>query len=127
MHGSEVYITIGLDKNGDVVEVRLKGGDAIRPKDSPSGPLEKGREAPGCEKVLKILVHELLTCGTKKADDPGIATVTGSGSGMKSNGGSDSGGGTESSGGSDSGGGTGGGTDPCCYRDPATGRIWCWC
>jgi hypothetical protein len=20
-----------------------------------------------------------------------------------------------------------GGTDACCYRDPGTGRMWCWC
>jgi hypothetical protein len=20
-----------------------------------------------------------------------------------------------------------GGTDPCCFRDPRTGNVWCWC
>ena len=111
MEAGEVYVTIGLDKHGDIVEVRLKGGDAIRPKDSPRGPLQKGLGAPGCEEVVKMLVHELLACRKKTSEGSGAGQGGGSGSGGSGSGGS----------------GSGSGTDPCCYRDPATGRIWCWC
>jgi hypothetical protein len=105
MVSTEVYVTIGLDKQGNVVEVRLKGGDPIRYRESPRGLLREGGSAPGCEEVLKTLVHELLTC--KKKEGKGGTGTGGSGTGTGS--------------------GTGSGSDPCCYRDPATGRIWCWC
>ena len=29
--------------------------------------------------------------------------------------------------GSGKGKGKGRGTDPCCFRDPRTGYVWCWC
>lgn len=89
---ADVYVTIGLDKAGNVVEVRLRGGDPIQPKESKAGPMREGGEAPGCEQIVKTLQHELLLCRKKKTppDTPPV-------------------------------------TDPCCYRDPATGRVWCWC
>ena len=94
MQSDDVYITIGLDKKGNVREVRVNGKE-ISPRESHGGPLREGETAPGCEEVVKRLAHELLTCrkkGEKPPTDPG-----------------------------------GGGSDPCCYRDPASGRIWCWC
>ena len=94
MQSDNVYITIGLDKKGNVQEVRVNG-TKIDPREGHVGPLPEGGNAPGCEEVVKKLVHELLTC-KKKADKP----PTGPG---------------------------GGGSDPCCYRDPASGRILCWC
>jgi hypothetical protein len=95
-----VYVTIGLDKKGNVVEVRVDGRP-IEPRQGPDGLLRDGGSAPGCEEVVQRLVHELLTC--RKKGQPGSGTGTGSG------------------------GGSGSGTDPCCYRDPNSGRIWCWC
>ena len=94
---SNVYVTIGLDKKGDVVEVRVNGG-VIEPKEGKRGVLERGAGAPGCEEVVKSLVHELLTCG-KKGTHPGTPPPPPNEPG----------------------------SDPCCYRDPGTGRIWCWC
>ena len=94
MQSGNVYITIGLDKKGNVQEVRVNG-NVIEARDSRIGPLHEGGNAGGCEEVVNRLVHELLTCrkkGDKPPTDPG-----------------------------------GGGSDPCCYRDPASGRIWCWC
>lgn len=94
MATSNVYITIGLDKKGNVQEVRVDG-KVIEPKETPKGRLNEGGEAPGCEKILKRLEHELLVC--RKRDrtppTPGTPPVE----------------------------------DPCCYRDPQTGRLWCWC
>jgi hypothetical protein len=94
MQSANVYITIGLDKRGNVQEVRVNG-EAARQYDGKPGLLREGGSTPGCEQVIKTLVHELLTCkkkGDKPPTDPG-----------------------------------GGGSDPCCYRDPGTGRVWCWC
>jgi hypothetical protein len=94
MESSNVYVTIGLDKKGNVVEVRVDGRP-IEPRQGPEGPLREGAGAPGCEEVVKRLVHELLTCrkkgsGSKPPPPPPVE-------------------------------------DPCCYRDPQTGRVWCWC
>jgi hypothetical protein len=91
---SEVYVTVGLDKQGNVVEVRA-AGQIIEPKEGARGLLQPGGNAPGCEEIVKILVHELLTCG-KKGSHPGTPPPPP-------------------------------GSDPCCYRDPQTGRLWCWC
>ena len=88
------YITIGLDKKGNVQEVRVNG-EVIRPREGNAGLIHEGGSTPGCEEVVGRLVHELLTC-KKRGDKPPT----------------------------DSG---GGGSDPCCYRDPITGRMWCWC
>lgn len=106
---TDVYITVGLDKKGNVVEVRVKG-EPIKPKETSQGLLRQGASAPGCEEVVKRLVHELLVC-RKKGDKPRTGTGTGYGAG--------SGTGSEP--------GPVPGSDPCCYRDPATGRLWCWC
>jgi hypothetical protein len=94
MQNGNVYITIGLDQKGNVQEVRVKG-EVIRPYEGNAGLMPEGAGAPGCEQVVKRLVHELLICkkkGDKPPTDPG-----------------------------------GGGSNPCCYRDPNTGRMWCWC
>jgi len=116
MENSEVYVTVGLDKKGNVVEVRLRGKDPIKPRGGKPGLLRDGAVAPGCEKVARYLVHELLVC--QKKGHPGGTGEEGSGSDTDYDPGSDS----------DSGnGGSGSGSDPCCYRDPFTGRIWCWC
>ncbi len=88
---STVYITVGLDKSGNVVEVHA-GGRRIDPQESKTGPTREGEEVPGCEQIVKRLEHELLMCRKKKTP-PETPPVT----------------------------------DPCCYRDPATGRVWCWC
>ena len=90
---NNVYVTIGLDKSGSVVEVHVDGR-TIEPKKSAPGPGRVGDGAGDCEQIVKTLVHELLTCG-KKNPKPGPTTPPP--------------------------------TDPCCYRDPITGRIWCWC
>jgi hypothetical protein len=94
MQNGDVYITIGLDKSGGIVEV-IVNGESLRARETPPGPLKRGGRAPGCEEVIDTLVHELLTC-RKKGKDP-IPPPT-----------------------SDP-------TDPCCIRDPRTGRVWCWC
>lgn len=86
---SNVYVTIGLDKSGAVVEVQVNGR-TIEARQGKAGPTREGDEAPGCEQIVKTLQHELLLC-RKKGGDPKPPT------------------------------------DPCCYRDPITGRIWCWC
>jgi hypothetical protein len=91
MQASGVYITVGLDKSGAVVEVHVDGRK-IEPKESKPGPLDRN-EAPGCEEIAKTLAHELLFCRKKKPQQPPSPPPT----------------------------------DPCCYRDPVTGRIWCWC
>lgn len=104
MENSEVYVTIGLDKKGNVVEVRLNGKDPIKPREGKAGLLRDGAVAPGCERVARYLVHELLACQKKGRT-----------------------GGTGEESGSDTYDEPGSGTDPCCYRDPFTGRIWCWC
>ena len=75
MQSDNVYITIGLDKKGNVQEVRVDG-KKIEPRESHGGELREGGNAPGCEEVAKKLVHELLTC-KKKGDKP----PTGSGGG----------------------------------------------
>ena len=95
-----VYITISLDKKGNVVEVRVDG-QPIEPRQGPAGLLHEGAGAPGCEKVVERLVHELLTCQKRGKPESDTGTVSGGGSGK--------------------------GSDPCCYRDPNSGRIWCWC
>jgi hypothetical protein len=92
----EVYVTIGLDKHGDVVDVRLKGGAALAPVNGQRRRLETGSGAPEGEKVL------LLTSRTKNADHSGIRTETAAD------------------------GETGLAAGRCCVVDPATGRIWCW-
>lgn len=89
MEDSRVYVTIGLDKSGSVVEVQVNGR-RIEPKESKAGRTREGEGAPGCEQIVKRLEHELLICGKKTPPAPPP-------------------------------------TDPCCYRDPVTGRIWCWC
>jgi hypothetical protein len=94
MADSKVYVTIGLDKSGSVVEVRVNG-EAIRYRESKPGLTHEGDGLPGCEQIVKLLVHELLTCRKKTPPTPPGPTPPP--------------------------------TDPCCYRDPATGRIWCWC
>jgi hypothetical protein len=91
MAASNVYVTIGLDRAGSVVEVRVNG-EIIEPKESPGGPSRVGEGAPGCEQIVKRLEHELLMCRKKKTPPDTPPPI-----------------------------------DPCCYRDPATGRIWCWC
>ena len=101
MQSSDVYITVGLDKQGNVQEVRVNG-EPIRPKEGPRGLLQDGESAPGCEEIVKRLVHELLTC-RKKGSKPDTGTGTGPAPDP------------------------GWGRNPCCYRDPVTGRIWCWC
>ena len=103
MASSDVYITVGLDKHGNVQEVRVNGRP-IEPKESRPGLLGPGGGAPGCEEIVTRLVHELLTCrqkGSKPGTPPGTGTSPSPSPAP--------------------------GTDPCCYRDPATGRIWCWC
>ena len=103
MQSGNVYITIGLDKQGNVQEVRVTG-EVIRPYESKPGLVPEGGSTPGCEQVVQKLVHELLTC-KKKGDKPT----------------------TPPGGDNPPGGGGGAGSDPCCYRDPGTGRVWCWC
>jgi hypothetical protein len=90
MQSSNVYVTIGLDKSGSIVEVQVNGR-RIEPREGKPGPTRDGDEAPGCEQIVKRLTHELLTC-KKRGPSPTPPP-----------------------------------TDPCCYRDPITGRIWCWC
>jgi hypothetical protein len=92
MAATGVYVTVGLDKSGSIVEVRVNGR-TIEPKEGKAGPTREGDEAPGCEEIAKRLVHELLVCRKKKPGQPPPPPVT----------------------------------DPCCIRDPMTGRIWCWC
>lgn len=96
---SDVYVTIGLDKKGNVVEVRVNGR-AIEPRKGPEGQLREGAGAPGCEEIVKRLVHELLTCRKKREPAPSPTPTPSP---------------------------TPDTTDPCCYRDPQTGRVWCWC
>jgi|tagenome__1003787_1003787.scaffolds.fasta_scaffold19761642_2 hypothetical protein len=95
MQSSNVYVTIGLDKHGSVVEVRLNGGQPIAPREGKPGPVDEGGSAPGCEQVMKKLMYELLTCRKKTPEPTPVPTPPP--------------------------------TDPCCIRDPITGRIWCWC
>jgi hypothetical protein len=92
MQSSDVYVTVGLDRKGQIVEVSVNG-KPLKPRETPPGLLRKGGSAPGCEEVINMLVHELLTC-RKKGDKPRPTPGT---------------------------------TDPCCIRDPQTGRVWCWC
>lgn len=101
MQPSDVYVTVGLDKKGNVVEVRVDGR-TIEPRQGVAGPLERHGTAPGCERVLAVLVHELLTCGKKESGKPPESSGTGDAP-------------------------YGPGSDPCCYRDPRTGKVWCWC
>lgn len=93
MQSGDVYVTIGLDKKGHIVEVQVNG-KALEPRETPPGPMRRGEKAPGCEEVIETLLHELLTCRKKSQPTP-IPTP--------------------------------GTTDPCCIRDPQTGRVWCWC
>ena len=104
MQSSDVYITVGLDRQGNVQEVRVNG-KMVEPKISRPGLVEQGETAPGCEEIVKRLVHELLIC-RKKGSKGDSAPGTGPASTPPE---------------------PGTGSDPCCYRDPATGRIWCWC
>jgi hypothetical protein len=92
MAASGVYVTVGLDKSGSIVEV-IVNGEPIKYRESRQGPSKEGDSAPGCEQIVKMLVHELLTCRKKTPPGQPPPPVT----------------------------------DPCCIRDPATGRIWCWC
>ena len=78
MQSDDVYITIGLDKKGNVREVRVNGRE-ITPRDGHVGPLREGESAPGCEEVVKKLVHELLTC-KKKGEKPPPTDPGGGGS-----------------------------------------------
>jgi hypothetical protein len=81
---NDVYITVGLDRQGNVVEVLINGQPANE-RSYGGGASTSG----GDEETVKPLRHELVTRRKKGDTNPG--------------------------------------TDPCCYRDPATGRIWCWC
>ena len=60
MASSDVYITVGLDKHGNVQEVRVNGRP-IEPKESRPGLLGPGGGAPGCEEIVTRL-------GTRAAD-----------------------------------------------------------
>jgi hypothetical protein len=95
---NDVYVSVGLDRKGNVVEVRVRG-EAVRERQGATGQTRVGDSVPGCEHIVQTLIHELLSCRKKGAPEQ-----------------------------------TGGGTpppseveDPCCYRDPATGKVWCWC
>ena len=57
-----VYVTIGLDKKGNVVEVRVDGRP-IEPRQGPEGLLLEGAGAPGCEEV----VHDWCTSSSRVA------------------------------------------------------------
>jgi hypothetical protein len=92
----EVYVTIGLDRHGCVVDVRLKGGEPLAPVKGQRRRLETGSGAPEGETVL------LLTSRTKNADHSGISAETAADAV------------------------TGLAVGRCCVVDPATGRIWCW-
>ena len=94
MQSKDVYITVGLDRKGYIVEVSVNG-KPLKPRDTPPGLITAGAHTPGCEEIINRLVHELLTC-RKKGDKPGPTPTPGT-------------------------------TDPCCIRDPQTGRVWCWC
>lgn len=99
----KAYVTVSLDKKGSVVRV-MQGGRVIRRKKGRPGPSKRGGSSAGCDSIIAVLVHELLTCKPtppKDSDDKG--------------------------GGTGKGGGTNTGTDPCCFRDGATGDEWCWC
>lgn len=98
MQSRDVYVTIGLDRKGHIVEVQVNG-KLLEPRETPPGAIRKGANTPGCEEVIETLMHELLTCrkkGSKPAPSPAPAPTPGT-------------------------------TDPCCIRDPQTGRVWCWC
>ena len=52
-------------RRGNVVEVRRVDGQPVEPRQSPAGLIPESAGVPGCEKVVKRLVHELLTCRKK--------------------------------------------------------------
>jgi len=98
---TEAYVTISLDKTGRVIRVEYDGR-AIEPKRTQPGPARQGESTAECEEVVRILVHELLTCKKKKPEDPKKPQDPKDPYPPP-------------------------GTDPCCYRDQATGEVWCWC
>ena len=106
MQASDVYVTVGLDRQGNVVEVTV-GDRRIEPQQGARGLLKPGDRTAGCEEILHVLLQELLICRKKREEQskqpeqttepqepPSEAPV---------------------------------GSDPCCYRDPRTGKVWCWC
>jgi hypothetical protein len=97
MQTSDVYVTIGLDQQGNIVEVRANGR-VIEPTRGPEGMISEGESTPGGEEVVKRVVHEVLTCRKEVSGSSGAARSS-----------------------------AGAGLYPCCIRDPITGRIWCWC
>ena len=103
MQRSDVYVTVGLDKKGNVVEVQVNGR-TIESRRGTIGPIGQGGTVPGCEKVLEVLVHELLTCAGKGPGKPPEGGATEDAPPYPPP-----------------------GSDPCCYRDPRTGQVWCWC
>ena len=107
MQASDVYVTVGLDKKGSVVDVTV-GGKRIEPREGPRGHLKPGDRSAGCEEILQVLLHELLVCRKKRTEQTG-QTETGTEPQQPP---------SEE---------TPPGSDPCCYRDPRTGKVWCWC
>jgi hypothetical protein len=106
MQASDVYVTVGLDRQGNVVEVTV-AGRRIEPREGARGLLKPGDRTADCEEILQVLLQELLVCrkkGEKQAgqtEQPPASQVPPSEPPP--------------------------GSDPCCYRDPRTGRVWCWC
>jgi hypothetical protein len=68
---SDVYVTIGLDKTGNIVEVQANGR-VIEPRKSTEGMMVVGGSGPHGEEVIKRQVHELLTYRSGSGD---VATV----------------------------------------------------
>jgi hypothetical protein len=69
---SDVYVTIGLDKTGNIVEVKANDR-LIEPRKSTQGMIAVGGSCPGCEEVIERQVHELLTCRSRSAG--GLAAI----------------------------------------------------
>jgi hypothetical protein len=59
MQTRDVYVTIGLDKLGNIVEVKANGR-VIEPRKS-TEEISVGDVGPGGEEVIDRQVHELLT------------------------------------------------------------------
>jgi hypothetical protein len=95
---ADAFVTISINKKGEIQRVK-RGRVAVRNKKGAAGKKALGRGA----RVVKRVALELLVHGHGP-----VTKRKGSGGG----------------------GGKGkgkGGTDPCCFRDPNTGRVWCWC